>query len=221
MRFATTDHGATPVSALWELPSRALGDLLAAMADPDVRAYVREVAAKEDAIRTERTRELMDPLREVLAKYPGVPRHHKRAHAALINLGLAGQSVAEMGREDGVLPRSKTVLDPATLKSRYGDAHDLKLRFLFNDEFELTVLTQEMFERVVQEHGFPPNDELLSYNRPNLGGGYMTIDQGKIVAIEDDITTLPGKMPPGLPPAIEVLRARGFDLDEQRISKSS
>jgi hypothetical protein len=219
--FATTDGGDTPVAALWELPNRAMGDLFAAMADPTFRDHLRDVAAQEDAARAERRNALTAPLAELLAKYPGVPRLHKRAHGALINLGLAGQSVAEMGREDGVLPRSKTVLEPASLKERFADATDVKMRFLFTDEFELIVLTEEMFAQVVKEYGFPPNHEMLSYNHPIAGSGYLTIDHGKIVALEDDITMLPGKMPAGLPPAFDVLRARGFDLDEEKIAKSS
>jgi hypothetical protein len=219
--FATTDGGSKPVGAQWQLPLRLTADLFAAMGDGAFRDELRKLAETERETERARKQAVLAPLGDLLTKHNGVPRRHKRAHAALINLGLAGQSVRDMAKDGGVLPRSKTLLDPATLKSLYGAADHVKLRFLFTDELELFVVGDALFQEVVDKHHFPPNHELLSYNRPIAGSGYLTIDRGRIVGLEDDITMLPGKLPDNLPPALEVLRARGFDLDEEKIRESS
>lgn len=221
MCFATTDGGDTPVSAIWEIPRAAVADLFAALADDktvaDISFAASEFRAKDAAERAER----MKPLAGLLAKYTGEPERHKRAHGALINLGLAGVTVTEMGRDGSVLPRSETTLTPATLGSRYADAQQLKMRYLISEDFELAVISDETFQKVVDKYHFPPNHELLSYNRRIAGSGYLTVDKGVIVALEDDIVMLPGKLPENLPPAIEVLKLGGYRLDEQAIAKSS
>lgn len=221
MIFSTTDGGDSPVAALWELPVRATADLFAAMTDPPTSDALHAVAEDARAADKKRIDDIRGPLAGLLEKYDGVPRRHKRAHAALINMGLAGQSVGEMGREGGVLPRSKTLLDANILKDRYADTENLKMRFLITSELEMIVLSDDDFEAVVKKYGFPPNHELLSYNLPISCSGYVTIDHGRVVGLEDDGVMLKGKLPEGLPPAIEVMRARGFDLDETKIEKSS
>jgi hypothetical protein len=221
MIFTTTDGGDKPAGAAWELPTRSVADLFAAMTDPSVTSTLHDVAELARAESQARRAKVMGPLQELLAQHTGVPRRHKRAHAALINMGIAGQSVAEMGREGGVLPRSKTLLDPTTLATTYKDADNLKMRFLLSDEYEMFVLSDVDFEAVVKKWGFPPNHELLSYNRPIAGSGYVKIDKGVIVGLEDDVVMLKGKLPEGLAPALDVLRLRGFALDEKSIQKSS
>jgi hypothetical protein len=221
MIFSTTDGGDLPVAALWELPVRLVADLFAAMTDPAFTDKLGTIADRARTADVQRKDEALKPLEALRAKYPGVPRRHKRAHAALINMGLANQSVAEMGRAGGVLPRETTLLDPKILKEKYANTEDLKMRFLITDEGEMFVLSDEDFEAVVKKWGFPPNHELLSYNRPIMGSGYVKIDHGRITALEDDVVMLKGKLPEGLPPALEILRARGFALDEAGIEKSS
>ncbi len=219
--FSTTDGGDKPKGVLWDLPTTTVADLFAAMLDGD---FTRSIASDAQTNREQlaaQTAARVAPLQALLKKYPGVPRLHKRAHGALINMGLANQSVAEMGREAGVLPLSKTLLTPDILKARYADADHLKMRFLLTDDFRMLVLSDADFEAVVKKWGFPPNHELLSYNRPIAGSGYVTVDHGQIVAMEDDVVMLKGKLPDGLPPALEVLRAQGFKLDEDGIKKSA
>ncbi len=221
MIFSTTDGGDTAVAALWELPVRATADLFAAMTDSGTLDKLHGIAETARAADKKRLDDIKRSLGGKLDKYVGVPRRHKRAHAALINMGLAGQSVAEMGKDGGVLPRSKTLLDAKVMKERYADADNLKMRFLISSEMEMIVLSDADFEAVVKKYGFPPNHELLSYNLPIACSGYVTVDRGRVVGLEDDGVMLKGKLPEGLPPAIEVLRARGFDLDEASIEKSS
>src|SRR5262249_9629711 len=111
--------------------------------------------------------------------------------------------------------------EPETLRTRYADAQHLKMRFLFTDDFEMFVISDDTFQEVVDKYHFPPNHELLSYNRPIAGSGYVTLHEGKIVALEDDVVMLPGKLADDLPPALDVLKARGFALDEDAIAESS
>ncbi len=219
--FSTTDGGDKPVGALWELPLPSLANLFAAITDPKAAAHIAQAAKKERKAAEARRRAIFEPLRELLERYPGVPRRHKRAHGALINIGLAGQSMVEIARPDGVLPREKTLLEPEDLKTRYADAEHLKVRFLFTDEYELMVVSDQTFKEVVAQYGFPPNHELLSYGHPIADSGYLTLHQGRIVGLEDDLEMLPDKLPKGLAPAREVLRLRGFDLDESAIDASS
>jgi hypothetical protein len=143
----------------------------------------------------------------------------------LINIGLAPrpQRIATIGREDGMLPRSKTVLEPETLRERFADVDEVKLRYLFTSieaGFEMITIDDAFFNEVSKKEKCPPNHELLSYNNKIAGSGYVTISKGKIVELEDDIEMLPGKMPARLPPAIEILRLRGYALDEDRIRAS-
>jgi hypothetical protein len=219
--FSTTDGGDKPVAALWELPDKAIAGLFDAMTQPPLRARVAELATAQDAKDAERAAEVRAKLGDLLDKYKGVPVRHKRQHAALINMGLAGQSVEELGRDTGALPKSKTTLSPESLTAQWGDAQHVKVRFLFTDHFDCHVVSDAMFQQVVDEYHFPPNHELLSYNRPIAGSGYLVLHQGKVVGIEDDTIMLPGKLPDGLPPAIEVFRRLGFELDEKEIAASS
>lgn len=219
--FSTTDGGDKPVAALWELPDKAIAGLFDAMTQPQLRARVAELATAQDGKDAERTAEVRSKLGDLLDKYKGVPVRHKRQHAALINMGLAGQSVEELGRDTGALPKSKTTLTPESLAAQWGDAQHVKVRFLFTDHFDCHVVSDAMFQQVVDEYHFPPNHELLSYNRPIAGSGYLVLNQGKVVGIEDDTIMLPGKLPDGLPPAIEVFRRLGFPLDEKEIAASS
>lgn len=220
--FATTNGGDTPVGTEWELPIRPAADLLAAMSEPATRAHVEAVAKQQLVVEAQRRDALRAPLNDLLVEFNGVPRMHRRAHAALINMGKAGQSARQLGHEEtGVLPRSQVVMTPESFSARYADAQNLKLRYLFNDDFELSVISDEDFQRVWDKHGFPPNHELLSYNRPIAGSGYLTVHEGKIVALQDDVEMVPGKLPDRLPAARLVLERQGYQLDGAKIAASS
>ena len=150
-----------------------------------------------------------------------MPRRHKRVHWAFLNLAAAGQTVAELRRPHGVLPRDATSLDPASLRLRYASSPRLSLRFVLDDRFEVNVLGDARYWDTIARWGFPPNHELLSGTRPILASGYLTLERGRVVAIEDDGVMVPGKLPPALPPKQEVLEELGFDLDLDRVAGAS
>jgi hypothetical protein len=219
--FSTTNGGDKPVGTTWEVPLGTMADLFAAMKDPAFRARIDEVAARKANADAERREHLRAPIAALLEQFPGEPRLHRRAHAALINMGKAGQTVHSLGEPGGVLPRSEFVLDAAAFKAKFANASNLKLRYLLNEDYELTVISDDEFQAVVKAHGFPPNHELLSYGGTIGGSGYLTVDHGTIVALEDDVEMLPGKLPDGLPPAKDVFRLRGFTLDAEAINHAS
>ena len=138
-----------------------------------------------------------------------------------MNLASAGQTIAELRRVGGVLPREATSLEPASLRARYATTPRLALRFVLTDRFELNVLGDARYWDTIVRWGFPPNHETLAATRPILASGYLTIDRGRIVAIEDDGVMIPGKLAAGLPPIQEVLEALGFDVDLDRVAGAS
>lgn len=217
--FTAAGGGDVPARAEWHAPPRLWADLIDSAEDGPARARLAEAAAAarrdaEDDLAPRRR-----ALAEVLDRHRGAPARHKRGHWAFVNLASVGQSVAEMRRDGGVLARGRTLLEPAILRSRYAAARALKVRFVLNDRLEINVLSDEDYWGVIARHGFPPNHETLSITRPILAAGYLTLDAGRIVGLEDDGLMIPGKLPPGLPPMQEVLEALGFDLDPEQLAR--
>lgn len=216
--FVADKGGDVPREARFELGPRTTGALLAAfeLDREAIASRAREARRDEDSARAERARALA----AVLARHPGVPRRHPRVHWAFVNLATVDQTLAEMAQAHGVLPAALVRFEPAHLVTRYADVDHLKVRFVLNDRLELNVLDDASYWRIIERHGFPPNHEMLSGLRPILAAGYLTIERGKIVALEDDGAMIPGKLPDGLPPIAEVLPALGFPLDDDRVAAS-
>jgi hypothetical protein len=218
LTFSTANGGDVPVGASWQLPDGLSAKLFAALSDP---ARSGAIAHKAAQLRDERlaTRESqLKPLAPLLAKYTGQPVRHKRAHGALINVNeKLGMSFAQVSAEDGPIPKSTIYLTPDDLRTQHATTQNLKVRYLFNDTFELGVISDEQFKEVQNAMGFPPNHEFLALGSEIYGSGYLTIHEGKIVNVHDDIVTEPGKLPLNLPPALEVMRALDYPLDEAKI----
>ncbi|MFC1611188.1 hypothetical protein ACFL6C_09525 [Myxococcota bacterium] len=218
--FVASKGGNKPETTYWDLAPRQIGSLFAAIEDTDLVERMATIADAKRQADEAQLRERLELLAPILEKYRGEPERHGRAHWAMINLCQAGQSVWELGRDGGALPRSNTLLDPEVVKSRFADADHHKLRFVVNTRFDICTLSDEEYGKIGCAYGFPPNHEVLSYNHPVVATGYLTIDRGRIVGIEDDGVMVPGKLPPDLPPMHEILKALAFDLDEERIASS-
>lgn len=221
LQYAATDAGDRPLEVTWQLSPRLEGTLLAVLDAPRLRARLGQVAAAQRAADQAAAAARRRALAEVLARYPGAPARHARAHWVLVNLAGCGQSVAECVRPGGVLPAGRARLDPELLGSRFGGPEVVKLRFVLNDALHIHVLDDADYRRILEVHGFPPNHEFLSLARPLVAAGYLEVEGGRIVGIEDDGLMIPGKLPPRLPPIQEVLEALGFPLDPARVVASS
>ncbi len=216
-----TKGGDKPERTIWEPSAKHLAALLTALEDPKRVTTVAAAATTIRAASKARVDAKLAKLAPVLAKHKGKPERHKRAHWAMVNLGQIGQSVFEISRDGGPLPKSQTMLTPQKVAQDFGDAEDAKLRFVITDQYDMFVLSDEQYTDVGAKYGFPPNHELLSYNRPVVATGYVTIEHGKIVAIEDDGIMVPGKLPADLPPAEAMLGALKFPLDSEKIAAAS
>ena len=219
--LVATKGGDLPQATAWDPSPKELARLLTAIDDPNRVQALASAAAKIRAVSTKALAAKKTVLAPVLAKHKGKPLRHKRAHWAMINLGQLGQSVFEIARDGGPLPKSQTQLEPATVSTKHAAADETKLRFVITDEYNVFVLSDAQYSEVGAKYGFPPNHELLSYNRPVVATGYVTIDHGTIVAIEDDGIMVPGKLPADLPPAEEIMQALGFPLDHDKIAAAS
>jgi hypothetical protein len=219
--FHTKNGGDTPTGIHWQLEPETAAMLLGGIEDAGVRTLVASLGQEVRAERQRQRETVQETFGSLLERFPGVPRLHKRAHAALINLGVAGQTFHEMSRAGGVLPRELTLLTPESLRTRYADTELLKLRFLVTDAFEVHVLSDETFSSVMGRYGFPPNHELLAQNRPVVASGYLTVHRGAITAIEDDRTMVAGSFDEDLPPAGEIFRTGGFVIDAEAVAEAS
>jgi hypothetical protein len=126
-----------------------------------------------------------------------------------------------MRRSNGVLPHDATTLEPDSLATRYRDMPRTAVRFVLTDRFDINILGDVRYWDTIARWGFPPNHETLALTRPILASGYLTIEAGRIVAIEDDGVMIPGKLGESLPPIQEVLEALGYNVDLARVGAAS
>ncbi|MBC7793426.1 MAG: hypothetical protein H7Z43_06945 [Clostridia bacterium] len=218
--LTTADGGLTATDATWAIDPSLLGNLAALLGDPEARASLRSAAdTNRDAEKAQHVA-VTAKLESLLQKYPGVPQRHRRAHNALINCGrariavpeLPPQTMAALGADNGALPRRETLLTAANIGVKYADADSVKLRFCITDRYEVFAIDDDTFHAVVNHYGYPPNHEILGYNRPLTASGYIVIHRGRIVGCDDDTTMFPGKLGKDLPPAPKLLHALGFEV---------
>jgi hypothetical protein len=228
--FSTTNGTKVPVSVQWDLDAPALTALVRGLTEPSLRAAIARSAEAVRALAAEKRARLERELGDLFREYPGVGKQHERAHAALINMGEAQQSVLGLSKDDGLLPLSRTVFKAEHLETRYKDADHLKVRFLIIrntdlpmatlEGLDVLILDDDFFRDIWKRAGFPPNHELLSFNNLIVGSGYLVLDHGQIPMVEDDRELCPDKLPPGLPPAKVILRRLHFKLDEAAIAEA-
>ncbi len=212
--FSTTEGGDVPVAAQWEIPLPLWADVM----DAFVQSIDIETAVLPDEpILPEGFAEPFEVLRQ---KYDGTPNFHRRAHAALINIGkrLHG-TFYDLGRDGGQLPKSKTRLTNARLQGELKDIAKTKYRFTVTDYGEVFILSDAEFMDFRKKYKFLPNHELIAYNRPILSSGYLFVEAGQVVGFEDDNVMLPGKLGDNLPPAMDILECHGIAMDKDKIEE--
>jgi hypothetical protein len=213
--------GDRPRRIEWRLPAATAARVLAVPDESRTRARLLEVAEAERAAAAAPVEARRATLAAVLEQHRGTPRRHARVHWAYVNLAAAGQTTLELRSPQGALPRATTTLEPSSLKERYAESPRTALRFVLTDRLEINVLDEASYWATVARWGFPPNHETLACARPILASGYLTVERGRVVAVEDDGVMVPGKLGANLPPIQEVLEALGFDVDLGRIGEAS